>query len=122
MRLCLSSNHIIVLRNIVLSSHRIVCSPLVLLVDKVLRLTYDNRLSNQLSGAWIQCSAGAGRSAVLALLCLVVCQVRAGQLRLCGMYPAACYIQCCFAKTLRLKICVIKSGTRRSVEEPRTLT
>ncbi|KAJ0182115.1 hypothetical protein K1T71_002837 [Dendrolimus kikuchii] len=69
---------------------KIVCSPLVLLADKILGLTYDSRLSNQLGGAWVQCCAGAGRSAVLVLLIMVMCQVRAGQLDLCDMLDAGC--------------------------------
>lgn len=69
---------------------KIVCSPLVLLADKILWQTYDNRLSNQLSGAWIQCGAGAGRSAVVSLLIMLMCQVRAGQLDLCDMLDAGC--------------------------------
>lgn len=69
---------------------KIVCSPLVLLADKILSQTYDNRLSNQLCGGWLQCGPGAGRSAVLALLIAAMCQVRAGQLELCDMLDAAC--------------------------------
>ncbi|XP_037866683.1 tyrosine-protein phosphatase non-receptor type 23 isoform X2 [Bombyx mori] len=69
---------------------KIVCSPLVLLVDKILSQTYENRLCNQLCGAWIQCGAGAGRSAVVAVLVMVMCQVRAGQLDLCDMLDAGC--------------------------------
>ncbi|XP_049883447.1 tyrosine-protein phosphatase non-receptor type 23 [Pectinophora gossypiella] len=73
---------------------KIVCSPLVLLADKILSLTYDNRLSNQLSGAWVQCAAGSGRSAVMALLIMVMCQVRAGQLDLTDMLDVGCINLC----------------------------
>ncbi|XP_060801444.1 tyrosine-protein phosphatase non-receptor type 23 isoform X1 [Amyelois transitella] len=52
---------------------KIVCSPLVLLVDKVLSLT-----SSELSCSWLQCAAGAGRSALLAALLAVVAQIRSG--------------------------------------------
>nr|XP_034827526.1 tyrosine-protein phosphatase non-receptor type 23 isoform X1 [Maniola hyperantus] len=69
---------------------KIVCPPLVLLADKMLSVTYEGRLSNQLCGACIQCSTGAGRSSVLALLVLVMCQVRAGYLDLCDMLDAGC--------------------------------
>ncbi|XP_075992722.1 tyrosine-protein phosphatase non-receptor type protein myopic isoform X2 [Anticarsia gemmatalis] len=69
---------------------KIVCSPLVLLADKILSQTYDNKLSNQLSGAWVHCGAGGGRSAVVALLLMVMCQVRAGQMELCDMLDAGC--------------------------------
>ncbi|CAB3250605.1 unnamed protein product [Arctia plantaginis] len=69
---------------------KIVCSPLVLLADKILSQTYDNKLSNQLSGAWIHCSVGGGRSTILALLTMLICQVRAGQIELCDMLDAAC--------------------------------
>ncbi|XP_030024253.2 tyrosine-protein phosphatase non-receptor type 23 [Manduca sexta] len=69
---------------------KIVCTPLVLLVDKILGATFSQRLSNQLSGAWLQCARGAGRSAVLALLAMAVCQVRAGQIHLCDMLDAGC--------------------------------
>ncbi|CAG9134725.1 unnamed protein product [Plutella xylostella] len=69
---------------------KIVCSPLVLLTDKVLSLTYEGRLSNQLSPCWIHCSSGGGRSALAALLCMLVCQVRAGQMNLCDMIEAGC--------------------------------
>ncbi|KAJ2953915.1 hypothetical protein O0L34_g1550 [Tuta absoluta] len=69
---------------------KIVCTPLVLLADKILGQTYDNRLSNQLTGALIQCQAGSGRSAVIALLIMVMCQVRAGQIDLCDMLEAGC--------------------------------
>uniref|UniRef100_A0A2A4JAU3 Tyrosine-protein phosphatase non-receptor type 23 n=1 Tax=Heliothis virescens TaxID=7102 RepID=A0A2A4JAU3_HELVI len=69
---------------------KIVCSPLVLLADKLLSQTYDGRLSNQLCGAWVQDAAGAGRSCVLALLLMLMCQVRAGQMELCDMLDAAC--------------------------------
>ncbi|XP_045762930.1 tyrosine-protein phosphatase non-receptor type 23 isoform X2 [Maniola jurtina] len=69
---------------------KIVCPPLVLLADKMLSITYEGRLSNQLCGACIQCSTGAGRSSVLALLVLVMCQVRAGFLDLCDMLDAGC--------------------------------
>lgn len=64
--------------------YRIVCSPLVMLADKVLSATYANKLSNQLNNAWIHCSQGSGRSAVVSLLLVAMCQVRAGQLDLCG--------------------------------------
>lgn len=69
---------------------KIVCSPLVHLADKVLNQTYDNKLSNQLCGAWIHCSAGGGRSSVLTLLIMLICQVRAGQLQLCDMLDNSC--------------------------------
>ncbi|XP_047042446.1 tyrosine-protein phosphatase non-receptor type 23 [Helicoverpa zea] len=69
---------------------KIVCSPLVLLADKLLSQTYDGRLSNQLCGAWVQDAAGAGRSCVLALLLMLMCQVRAGQMQLCDMLDAGC--------------------------------
>ncbi|KAI5640662.1 BRO1-like domain-containing protein [Phthorimaea operculella] len=69
---------------------KIVCTPLVLLADKILSQTYDNRLSNQLTGALIQCQAGSGRSAVMALLIMVMCQVRAGQIDLCDMLDVGC--------------------------------
>ncbi|XP_063617343.1 tyrosine-protein phosphatase non-receptor type 23 [Cydia splendana] len=69
---------------------KIVCSPLILLVDKILSETFENRLSNQLSGAWLQCGTGGGRSALLALIIALVCQVRAGQPQLCDTLDAAC--------------------------------
>ncbi|XP_023951524.2 tyrosine-protein phosphatase non-receptor type 23 [Bicyclus anynana] len=69
---------------------KIVCPPLVLLADKILSVTYEGRLSNQLCGACIQCGAGAGRSSVLALLVLVMCQVRAGYWDLCDMLDSGC--------------------------------
>ncbi|GBP56767.1 Tyrosine-protein phosphatase non-receptor type 23, partial [Eumeta japonica] len=64
---------------------KIVCSPLVMLADKVSAATYDNRLSNQLGAVWVHCARGAGRSSVLASLLAIVCQVRAGQVALCDM-------------------------------------
>ncbi|XP_072937126.1 uncharacterized protein mop [Epargyreus clarus] len=69
---------------------KIVCSPLVMLAERVLGATYGGRLSNQLRGACVQCGAGAGRSAVLALLLLAMCQVRAGHLDLCDMLDNGC--------------------------------
>ncbi|KPJ17221.1 hypothetical protein RR48_01055 [Papilio machaon] len=63
---------------------KISCSPLVLLCDRVLASTFSGRLSNQLRGACVQCGAGAGRSALLAILLVAMCQVRAGDVRLCG--------------------------------------
>ncbi|CAG4976183.1 unnamed protein product [Parnassius apollo] len=69
---------------------KIVCSPLVLLCDRVLAGTYTGRLSNQLRGACVQCGGGAGRSALAALLLVAMCQARAGDVRLCDMLDAAC--------------------------------
>ncbi|XP_059058125.1 tyrosine-protein phosphatase non-receptor type 23 [Achroia grisella] len=69
---------------------KIVCSPLVLLADKILKQTFDGRLSNQVGAAWLHCSAGAGRSALLALLIMIMCQVRAGQLNLVDMLDVGC--------------------------------
>ncbi|RVE46210.1 hypothetical protein evm_009168 [Chilo suppressalis] len=63
---------------------KIVCPPLVMLAHVVLQQTYNGRLSNQLGGACVQHGAGAGRGAVLALLVMLMCQVRAGHLALCG--------------------------------------
>ncbi|KAM3958065.1 tyrosine-protein phosphatase non-receptor type protein myopic [Aphomia sociella] len=73
---------------------KIVCSPLVLLADKILSQTYTGRLSNQLGAAWLHCSSGAGRSALMALLLLLLCQVRAGQLGLTEMLDAGCINLC----------------------------
>ncbi|XP_068621073.1 tyrosine-protein phosphatase non-receptor type 23-like isoform X2 [Battus philenor] len=69
---------------------KIVCAPLVLLCERVLAVTYSGRLSNQLRGACVQCGEGAGRSAFLALLLVAMCQVRAGDVRLCDMLESAC--------------------------------
>ncbi|XP_052758573.1 tyrosine-protein phosphatase non-receptor type 23 [Galleria mellonella] len=69
---------------------KIVCSPLVLLADKILKQTYDGRLSNQLATAWLHCAAGAGRSSLIALLLMLMCQVRAGQLALVDMLDTGC--------------------------------
>ncbi|XP_045534143.1 tyrosine-protein phosphatase non-receptor type 23 [Papilio machaon] len=69
---------------------KISCSPLVLLCDRVLASTFSGRLSNQLRGACVQCGAGAGRSALLAILLVAMCQVRAGDVRLCDILESAC--------------------------------
>ncbi|KAL4712811.1 hypothetical protein ACJJTC_011881 [Scirpophaga incertulas] len=69
---------------------RIVCPPLVLLADKILQQTYEGRLSNQLTGALLQCSTGGGRCCVLASLLMVMCQLRAGQCDLCDMLDSGC--------------------------------
>ncbi|XP_046962007.1 tyrosine-protein phosphatase non-receptor type 23 [Vanessa cardui] len=68
---------------------KIACSPLVLLADRVLGATYAGR-GVRLRGAALQCARGSGRSALLALLVLALCQLRAGQLRLCDMLDAGC--------------------------------
>ncbi|XP_053603640.1 tyrosine-protein phosphatase non-receptor type 23 [Plodia interpunctella] len=57
-------------------SAKIVCSPLVLLADKVLSETYTGRLSNQLRGAWLQ--GRGGRSALLCAVLSLLAEVRAG--------------------------------------------
>ncbi|XP_028169896.1 tyrosine-protein phosphatase non-receptor type 23 [Ostrinia furnacalis] len=70
--------------------NRIACAPLVLLADRILYQTYESRLSNQLCGAWLQDARGGGRCAVLALLLMAMCQVRAGQPELSDMLETGC--------------------------------
>ncbi|CAH2067482.1 unnamed protein product, partial [Iphiclides podalirius] len=69
---------------------KIACSPLVLLCDRVLGCTFSGRLSNQLGGACVQCAAGGGRGALLALLLAAMCEARAGDVTLCATLEAAC--------------------------------
>ncbi|XP_050667403.1 tyrosine-protein phosphatase non-receptor type 23 isoform X2 [Leptidea sinapis] len=57
---------------------KVMCAPLLLLSDAVLR---TQRAAG--GGACVTCGEGAGRSGVLALLLLLVCQLRAGDVRLC---------------------------------------
>ncbi|KPI94568.1 hypothetical protein RR46_05820 [Papilio xuthus] len=66
------------------------CTGLVVVCERVMSRTYSGRVSNQLRGACLQCGAGAGRSALLAVLLLAMCQVRAGDVALCDMLENAC--------------------------------
>ncbi|XP_032510581.2 tyrosine-protein phosphatase non-receptor type 23 isoform X1 [Danaus plexippus] len=69
---------------------KIVCTPLVLLADRVLSESYTGRESDQLRGACVLDAAGAGRCSVLALLVMVMCQLRAGHVQLCDMLEEGC--------------------------------
>ncbi|CAK1544316.1 unnamed protein product [Leptosia nina] len=73
---------------------KVLCSPLVLLCDAVLRLTSANGPNDQLSGACLHCSTGAGRSALVALLLMLISQVRAGYLDLVDELEAGCMSLC----------------------------
>ncbi|XP_041968457.1 tyrosine-protein phosphatase non-receptor type 23 [Aricia agestis] len=67
---------------------KVVCSPLVLLADRTLGLTYEGR--DAPLTACVQCGAGAGRSVAFALLLLAMCQVRAGYPTLIDTLDMAC--------------------------------
>ncbi|CAG9784113.1 unnamed protein product [Diatraea saccharalis] len=72
---------------------KIVCPPLVLLADRVLQQTCPGGRGRGLveGGAWLQGGGGGeGRGCVLALLLMVMCQVRAGHLQLCEMIESGC--------------------------------
>lgn len=84
------SKHVVTHYQINVFPSKVVCSPLVLLIDKVLSLTYSDKLSNQLSTVWIHCNTGSGRSSLIALVTMVMCQVRAGQINLCDVLDSSC--------------------------------
>lgn len=58
-----------------------------MLVDKVLNTICKNDTENSdLPKTLIHCNTGAGRSALIILLTMVMCQVRAGYIDLRGIY------------------------------------
>jgi protein-tyrosine phosphatase len=58
----------------------------VMLIDKVLNTKDENKSENALPVTLIHCNSGAGRSALIVLLTMVMCQVRAGYVDLRGSY------------------------------------